>query len=77
MDIKVLGSGCPSCKKLLENTRGAVDNNSNIQITYVTELSDIISMGIMQTPALVIDNKVVSAGRVLSVDEIKKIIDKY
>ena len=75
MKIKVLGSGCPSCKKLLENTKEAVKElNIDTDIEYITDLEKIMASGVMSIPALIINDNVVSKGKVLSKDEITKII---
>ncbi|MDD2469426.1 MAG: thioredoxin family protein [Bacilli bacterium] len=75
MTIKVLGSGCSSCKKLYETTIEAIKElNSNIELEYVSDIEKICSYGIMSFPALVINEKVVSQGRVLNKDDIIKLI---
>ena len=75
MKIKILGSGCPKCKFLEANVRKAVEEMKiKADIEKVTDIENIIEYGIMSTPALVIDEKVVSYGRVLSPEEIKKIL---
>ena len=73
MIIKVLGSGCSSCTKLEENTKKAVEAlGIDATIEKVTDFKDIMSYGVMKTPALVVDEKVKFMGRVPSPDEIKK-----
>ncbi len=73
MIIKVLGSGCANCKKLEENTRKAVELlGIEATIEKVTDIKDIMSFGVMKTPALVVDGKVKIMGRVPSAEEIKK-----
>lgn len=73
MIIKVLGSGCANCKKLEENTRKAVaELGIEATIEKVTNFKDIMSYGVMKTPALVVDGKVKIMGRVPSSEEIKK-----
>jgi small redox-active disulfide protein 2 len=75
MDIKILGTGCSKCKALEEATRKAVaEMNVDAQITKIEDITEILNYGIMTTPALVIDEKIVLKGRVASVEEIKKII---
>jgi len=75
MNLKILGTGCQKCKQLEENTREAVKQTGNdATIEKVTELKDIMNYGVMMTPALVLDEKVISVGKVLNVEEIKKII---
>lgn len=68
MIIKVLGSGCRKCIELADNTRKALAaRGQQADIVKVTDFVDIAAYGVMSTPALVIDEKVVSAGKVLSV----------
>lgn len=76
MIIKILGTGCPKCKKLEENARQAISSLSgDITIEKVTDLNQIMNFGVMITPALVIDEEVKSVGKVLSPDDIKKLIE--
>ncbi|HRW95110.1 MAG TPA: thioredoxin family protein [Bacteroidales bacterium] len=75
MEIKILGTGCPSCKALEEATRKAVtEMEIDAQITKVEDMAEILNYGIMTTPALVVDGKIVLKGRVASVEEIKKFL---
>lgn len=75
MVIKILGTGCPKCKQLEENARKAVEaSGANAEISKITNINDIMDYGVMMTPALVIDEVVKSAGKVLSTDEIKKFL---
>lgn len=75
MKIEILGPGCPKCRKLYENTRQAVNElNLQAEITKVEEIQKIVNAGVMMTPALVLDGEVKSVGKVLSVDDIKKIL---
>jgi len=75
MKIKILGSGCPNCKKLEKNTREAVNElGIEAEIEKVTEIQEIMSYGVMSTPALVVDGEIKSMGRVLKKDDVKKII---
>lgn len=77
MEIKVLGTGCPKCKTLEKNTRDAVAGlGLDAAISKVEDIVDIMSYGIMSTPALVIDEKVVVKGRVPSTEEIKELLSK-
>lgn len=77
MIIKVLGSGCKNCVALKENTEVALkETGIEAEIIKVEEIKDIIAYGVMQTPALVIDEKVVSYGKVLKPKEIVKILEK-
>jgi small redox-active disulfide protein 2 len=77
MEIKILGPGCPKCKTLDKLTREVVEKNGiKATITKVEDIMEIMKYGIMSTPALVIDEKVVIKGRVPSADEIKQILTK-
>lgn len=75
LSIKILGTGCPNCKKLEQETRKVIKNLAiEAQIDHVTDYGDITEYGVMNTPALVIDEKVVSSGKVLSQGEITAMI---
>ncbi|MBS4537945.1 TM0996/MTH895 family glutaredoxin-like protein [Clostridium sp. D2Q-11] len=73
MIVKILGTGCANCTKLEENTKKAIESlEIDATIEKVTDFKDIMSYGVMKTPALVVDEKVKFNGRVPSPDEIKK-----
>ena len=75
MNIKVLWTGCPSCIKLEKNAKIALDElGVEYNLEKVTEIEDILSYGVMGTPALVVDGKVVSAGKVLNPKQITKLL---
>lgn len=77
MIIKILGSGCTNCVKLKENTEKALKEiGMDAEIIKVTDFKEIMKYGVMTTPALVIDDKVVSFGKVLKQKEIVKILEK-
>lgn len=77
MKIEILGVGCPKCKQLTANTETAVKElNIQAEIGKVTDIDKIIEYGVMMTPALAVDGTVVSAGKVLSKEEIKQLIAK-
>jgi small redox-active disulfide protein 2 len=77
MTIKVLGPGCKNCAALVENTKAALTElGLTADIIKVTDFADIAKYGIMSTPGLVIDEKVVSFGKVLKPKDIAKIIEK-
>jgi len=75
MIIKILGSGCAKCKQLEENAKAAV-SQSGVEATIekVTDMDRIMDYGVMMTPALVIDEEVKSVGKVLTVDDVKKLL---
>ncbi len=75
MSIKVLGGCCSKCETLLKNVKEAVANKQiDAKIEYITDFSIIASLGILQTPALMIDDKVVATGRVLKPKQIEKFL---
>jgi small redox-active disulfide protein 2 len=75
MKIEIFGTGCPKCKKLFQNAEEAVkDLNINAEIIKVESIQEIINAGLMMTPALAVDGEVKATGKVLSVDEIKRIL---
>jgi small redox-active disulfide protein 2 len=75
MTIKILGSGCMNCKTLERRTREAVEQLSlDAVVQKVEDYQGILSYGILSTPGLVIDEKVVSQGRVPTVETIKELI---
>jgi len=77
MVIKILGSGCRSCTILKENTEAALKEvGMEAEIIKVEDFVDIMAYGVMSTPALVIDEKVVSYGKVLKPKDIVKILNK-
>lgn len=75
MEIKVLGPGCKNCVKLEENTKKALESlGLEANVTKVTEYNDILSYGVMRTPALVVDGKVVVSGQVPNAKAIEKLL---
>jgi len=75
VELQVLGTGCPKCEKLLGNVEQAVTElGLDCRVTKVTDLNEIMSYGVMMTPALAVDGQVKVAGKVPSVEEVKSII---
>ncbi len=75
MDIKVLGSGCKKCQALEANAKEAVESlGVDATISKVTDYNDILSYGVMTTPALVVDGKVVLSGQVPKAKQIEKLL---
>lgn len=77
MKIEVLGPGCKRCEQLYENTLSAAsdfDPSTGIEVEKVTDINYFEKKGVFMTPGLVIDGKVVSVGKVLSVEEVKETI---
>ena len=74
-EVKVYGTGCPKCEKLARNCKEAAEAlGVEINLIKVTDLMDIMGAGIMMTPALAIDNKMMFSGKVASVDDLKKLL---
>ncbi len=75
MKIKVLGTGCAKCKKLFEDTKKAVaELNLPHQVEYSTDVAEMIEMGILSSPVLVVDGKAVSVGSAPDVERLKKLL---
>lgn len=75
MNIKILGSGCAKCRKLEKVVNEIVrDEGLDAVVEKVTELSQIMSYGVMRTPALVVDEKVVASGTIPKKDKIKQLL---
>ena len=75
MDVKILGSGCRNCQNLEANTAQALHElGIDAAIDHVTDEVEIIGYGVMSTPALVIDDRVVLAGRVPTVAQVRELL---
>lgn len=75
MIIKVLGSGCSKCKKLEKMVKKVLrEENMQAQIEKVEDYSEILAYGVLTTPAIVIDEKLVSQGKLLNSKEIKELL---
>ena len=75
--VKVLGAGCPKCRQLEVSTKAALaELGMDDAVGHVTDYAEIAAYGVMSTPALVVDGKVVSYGKVLKTDEVVKILKK-
>jgi len=75
MKIQVLGSGCPTCHKLLELTQRAVKElNLNEEVEYITDVSKIVEMGVMSSPVLAVDGKPVMVGFLPDIEKIKSLL---
>ena len=73
--LQILGTGCPKCKKLAENTEAAAKAlGIEYELEKVTDINQIMGFGVAMTPALAIDGEVKVVGKVLGVDEIKTLI---
>ena len=77
MIIKILGSGCKNCKTLEKSTREAIKElGIDAEIIKIEDFKEIMKYGIMTTPALVVDEEVLSFGKVLKTKDIIKLLDK-
>jgi small redox-active disulfide protein 2 len=73
--IQILGTGCPKCRQLAENAEAAANAlGLEYVMVKVTEINEIMKFGVMMTPGLAVDGVVKSAGKLLSADDIKKIL---
>lgn len=77
MIIKVIGTGCDKCDKLYENVQAAVEElNLDAEIIKVEDLMEIVTLGVMTSPSLMLDGKLVVSGRVAKKAEIIKLLQK-
>jgi len=73
--IRILGTGCPKCRKLAENAEAAaMELEIEFEIEKITDINDIMKFGVIMTPALAVDGQVKVVGKVPSVEELKAII---
>ena len=75
MTIQILGAGCPKCRQLEANARHALESlGLDATVEKVTDLDEIVDMGVMMTPALAVDGVVKSTGKVLDTEAIVHIL---
>lgn len=75
--VKVLGPGCKNCHTLLENTQAALQEiGSTVAVEYVTDMATVANYGVLSTPALVVNEQVISSGRVLKTGDVVKLLHK-
>lgn len=73
--IQVFGSGCPTCKKLFEITKKAVaELDLKVGVEYITDIQKIIELGVMSSPVLVVNDQIVLAGQLPTLEKIKELI---
>jgi len=78
MKIQVLGSGCPTCKKLFELTKQAVEElDLKTEVEYITDIQKIVEMGVMSSPVLAINGKPTISGSLPDVEKIKGAIKNF
>lgn len=74
--IKIMGTGCKKCHQLHKNALEAAEHSDKtVKIEYITDIAEIAAAGVISTPALLIDDKVASTGKVLSPNEIEKMLE--
>lgn len=77
MNLKVIGTGCEKCDQLYENTKQAVAQlGIDAEIEKIEDLMDIIKLGVMTSPSLMKDGKLIVSGQVVSTDKIVKLLKK-
>lgn len=77
MDVKVIGAGCPDCDKLKASTEEALKElGINAEIQRITALKDIVLLGVMTAPSLLVDGKLLISGQAASKEEVKKRLEK-
>ena len=77
MDVKVIGAGCPDCDKLKASTEAALKElGINAEIQRITALKDIVLLGVMTAPSLLVDGKLRISGQAASKEEVKKQLEK-
>lgn len=75
MRVRVLGGGCKKCEALLKATKEALANTGlKGEVEYITDFSEMASLGIMTTPALMLDDEIVASGRVLKTSDIESLM---
>lgn len=75
MNIKVIGTGCDKCDKLYENVMRAVEETGvDATVEKVEDLMEIVKLGVMTSPALMFDGEMISVGKIMKKDEVKKYI---
>lgn len=76
VSIKVLGAGCKSCHEMYENTKEAVKNAGlSVEVEYITDMEKVMGYGVMSMPGLVVNEKVVSMGKVLKAADVEKLLE--
>ena len=75
--IKVLGAGCKSCHEQYENAKKAVNSlGLSVEVEYITDMEKVMEYGVMSMPAIVVNEKVVSMGKVLKASEVEQLLQK-
>ena len=78
MDVKIIGEGCPDCSRLYDNTIAALSElDIKAEVTKIGDLIEIVKLGVMSAPSLMVDGKLLVAGKVASQKEIVKLLKKH
>ena len=78
MDIKIIGEGCPDCGRLYDNTVSALNElGIEANVAKIGDLIEIVKLGVMSAPSLMVDGKLLVAGKVASQKEIVKLLKKH
>lgn len=78
MDVKILGSGCEDCSRLYDNTVAALEElGLEVQVQKVGDLMDIVRLGVLSAPSLMVDGKLLVSGKVAGKKEILKLLKKH
>ena len=73
--VKVLGAGCKSCHEMYENAQAAVKAMGlDVEVEYITDMEKVMGYGVMSMPAIVVNEKVVSMGKVLKAQDVEKLL---
>ena len=76
--IKVLGAGCKSCHEQYENAKAAVKTMGlDIEVEYITDMEKVMEYGVMSMPAIVVNEQLVSMGKVLKAADVEKLLGKF
>ncbi len=78
MNIKIVGPGCKNCTTLYELTKKVVEEiDGNFEVEHITDVSEMITLGVRQSPGVMINEEVVSQGKRLNKKDVLKLIEKY
>ncbi|MCI5648558.1 MAG: thioredoxin family protein [Fusicatenibacter sp.] len=76
-NLKVLGAGCQSCHEQYENAKAAIKTMGlSVEVEYITDMEKVMEYGVMSMPAIVVNEKVVSMGKVLKAADVEKLLHK-
>ena len=76
--VKILGAGCKSCHEQYENAKAAVQAlGLNVEVEYITDMEKVMEYGVISMPAIVVNDQVVSMGKVLKAADVEKLLNKW